>query len=99
MRQLEVRHCAAPSKLLGWIQVPDTMMVLGKELAVMRPRSVAAAIAGLASHPAPAPDLVTFKVASLLSGFGSTYLALRADGHSAADCSDLLAMYHFVAAR
>ena len=97
MRQLEVRCCCEPRKLLGWIQVPDHMMVLGKELTVSRPPVQAMG----AKQDLPAmgkPDHVTFKVTSLQSGFGHIYLCLKADGFTTDECRNLLRSFDFVGA-
>lgn len=99
LRQLEVRYCDDQRRLLGWIQVPPDLMVLGKELTVIRPRPAHPALALTRKGITTAPERATFKVTSLPSGFGMTYLALKADGFTAAECAELLEKHHFVPVR
>lgn len=98
MRQLEVRYCDAPRKLLGWVQVPDSAMVLGRVLKVLDMSKLNEAVHDGARSVEDLPA-VEFKVVSQFSGFGSTYLALKADGHPPERVAWLLRTYDFTMAR
>jgi hypothetical protein len=89
MRQLEVRFCEGRDRLLGWVQVPDHMMVLGKLL------QVADSDDGERTTQAMP---IGFKIISQPAGFGHNYLALKADGHTPERVAWLLRGYDFKAA-
>lgn len=86
-RQLEVRHTQGQRQLLGWVQVPDELMQLGKKITIH---------GALDMKYAPPTQ---FEVVSLPGGFGHNYLALKADGYTAVQLASLLDRYEFVPAR
>jgi hypothetical protein len=89
MRKLEVRFCDGPRELIGWIQVPDHVMVLGSLIQVADDQADARAAAGMP---------IGFKIVSQPGGFGHNYLALKADGHTRPRVAQLLRGYGFKAA-
>jgi hypothetical protein len=99
MRQLEVRHCGEKRALLGWIQVPDNLMVLGKRIDITRPRGVdMSRERGLPVAPGAATTTISMQVASLPAAFGGAYLCLKADGFTVDQCEQLLSGFNFVRA-
>jgi hypothetical protein len=94
VRQIEVRYCDGPRKLLGWVQLPDHLMVLGAKVPGRRAVTIEKSPPRV-THDPP----VHFPVVSIPGGFGNPYLALKVDGHLPAQIAQLLEGYEFRAAR
>ena len=84
MRQIEVRYCDERRQLLGWARIPDASMALGQSIRVQQDQD------GIDREA-----FVEFPVVSLRSGFGHSYLALKADGHTPEAVAWLLRAYNY----